>query len=53
MMLMCLFEREGGGGGGGVLFQILNLRRNANLKPVAYLKVDANSSIHSMCIAMF
>ena len=41
-----------GGGGGGHLFeggrslQILNLRRGANSKRGAYLKLGANSSIY-------
>ena len=32
----------------GRLFQILSLRRGANSKPGAYLKLGANSSIHGM-----
>ena len=36
----CLFE-------GGRLFQILSLRRGANSKRGAYLKLSANSSIYS------
>ena len=35
-----------GGGGGGRLLQILSLRRGANSKRGAYLKLGANSSIY-------
>ena len=35
-----------GDGGGGRLLQILNLRRGANSKRGAYLKLGANSSIY-------
>ena len=41
---MCLFE-------GGRLLQILSLRRGANWKRGAYLKLGANSNIYGMSIA--
>ena len=43
------FSGDGGGGAylkGGRLLQILNLRRGANSKRGAYLKLGANSSIY-------
>ena len=48
------FSGKGGGGRrlleGGRLLQILNLRRGANSKRGAYLKLGANSSIYSIYI---
>ena len=47
------FSRRGGGlFGGGRLLQILSLRRGANSKRSAYLKLGANSSIYGIFVGL-